>query len=186
MKKSIFKKWWFWVIVVVFVIAIASSGDKPKKETTSGQPQQNQQEVKTTEKPEEPEFFKIGETVSTKKVKAIVSKIEKTKGNNFFKPEEGKEFVFVHMTIENTSNSDLALSTILSFSSYVDDNSINASVTALSSKGSSETMDGTLAPGKKKTGYLAYEVPKDWKKLEVHFKPDVITGTTIKWLIENN
>lgn len=192
-KKPIFKKWWFWLIVVIVIAAIASAGgeDKPRKEepttTVGGQTQQTQEQTQqqTAEQPEMPEFFKIGETAVTKKVKATIIEMEKSEGNAFSKPAEGNEFVLLHVTIENVSNEELVVSSALGFSAYVDDSAINESLTAHTSKDNLKTLDGTVAPGKKLIGTLAYEVPKGWQKLEIHFKPDQFSDTTIKWLIEN-
>lgn len=195
-KKPIFKRWWFWLIVVVIVIAaIASAGgeDKPRKEelttTAGGQTQQTQEQTQqqTAEQPKEetPEFFKIGETAVTKKVKATITEMEKSEGDEFNKPADGHEFVLLHMTIENVSDQEIVVSSMLNFNAYVDDNAINENLAAQISKDGAKTMDGTIAAGKKLTGTLAYEVPKGWKKLEIHFKPDQFSDTTIKWLIEN-
>ncbi|MEW8997910.1 MAG: DUF4352 domain-containing protein [Thermoanaerobacter sp.] len=201
-KKPIFKKWWFWLIVIIVIGAIASAGgeDKPRKEEpavttgeqTQGQPQEQTQERtqeqgQAAEQPKEetPEFFKIGETAVTKKVKATITEMEKSEGDEFNKPADGHEFVLLHMTIENVSDQEIVVSSMLSFNAYVDDNAINENLAAQISKDGAKTMDGTIAAGKKLTGTLAYEVPKDWKKLEIHFKSDQFSDTTIKWLIEN-
>lgn len=194
-KKSIFKKWWFWLVVVIVIAAIASAGgeDKPRKEelttTAGGQTQQTQEQTQqqTAEQPKEetPEFFKIGETAVTKKVKATITEMEKSEGDEFNKPADGHEFVLLHMTIENVSDQEIVVSSMLNFNAYVDDNAINENLAAQISKDGAKTMDGTIAAGKKLTGTLAYEVPKGWQKLEIHFKPDQFSDTTIKWLIEN-
>lgn len=201
-KKPIFKRWWFWLIVVIAIIAIASvsGNDKPRKEEpavttgeqTQGQPQEQTQERtqeqgQAAEQPKEetPEFFKIGETAVTKKVKATITEMEKSEGDEFNKPADGHEFVLLHMTIENVSDQEIVVSSMLNFNAYVDDNAINENLAAQISKDGAKTMDGTIAAGKKLTGTLAYEVPKGWKKLEIHFKPDQFSDTTIKWLIEN-
>lgn len=194
-KKPIFKKWWFWLIVVIVIAAIASAGgeDKPRKEepttTAGGQTQQTQEQTQqqTAEQPKEeaPEFFKIGEAAVTKKVKATITEMEKSEGDEFNKPADGHEFVLLHMTIENVSDQEIVVSSMLNFNAYVDDNAINENLAAQISKDGAKTMDGTIAAGKKLAGTLAYEVPKGWQKLEIHFKPDQFSDTTIKWLIEN-
>ena len=193
-KKPLYKRWWFWVIIVVIVIAaIAGGEDKPRKEeltTAVGnqtQQTQGQTQQQTAEQPKEetPEFFKIGETAVTKKDKATITEMEKSEGGKFNKPADGHEFVLLHMTIENVSDKEIRISSILDFDAYVDDNAINEDLGAQISKDGAKTMDGTIAAGKKLTGTLAYEVPKGWQKLEIHFKPDQFSDTTIKWLIEN-
>jgi hypothetical protein len=135
--------------------------------------------------PEMPEFFGAGETAETKKVKAAVTGIEKPTGNAFSKPSEGKEYVLINMTIENISDGELNISSLLSFDTYVDDEAINEDLLAQTAKEDAKTMDGTVAAGKKLTGALAYEVPTGWKQIEIHFQPDQLDDTVIKWLIDN-
>lgn len=50
------------------------------------------------------------------------------------------------------------------------------------------SMDGGLAKGKKLKGSLAYELPKDWKELEIHMDLTLLTLSTdgeIKILLKN-
>ena len=192
-KKPFYKRWWFWVIVVIVIAAIGGGEDKPRKEepTTAVVNQiqqtqgQTQQQVAEQPKEETPEFFKIGETAVTKKVKATITKMEKSEGSEFNRPADGHEFVLLHMTIENVSDKEISISSVLNFDAYVDDNAINEDLGAQISKDGTQTMNGTIAAGKRLTGVLGYEVPKGWQKLEIHFSPGLLSDTVIKWLIEN-
>lgn len=191
MSKPIYKRWWFWAIIVIVLIAIGSSGgeDKPKK---AEEPIKKAESVKadaSAEKPKEeapePEFFKVGETAETKSVKATVSGIEKPAGNEFNKPSDGNEFVMVNIEIENISDKELHISSVMSFNAYADDNVVDYSIMAQTAKEGAKTMDGTIAPGKKLAGCISYEAPKDWKQLEIHFEPEAFRDTKIKWVIDN-
>ena len=53
------------------------------------------------------------------------------------------------------------------------------SLTALMEKGNKNQLDGTVAAGKKFNGVIGYEVPADWKELEVRFTPDFWSGKEI-------
>lgn len=195
-KKPIYKRPWFIALIAIIIIGAIGSAvgeDKPRKEeltTAVGnqtQQTQGQTQQQTAEQPKEetPEFFKIGETAVTKKVKATITEMEKSEGGKFNKPADGHEFVLLHMTIENVSDKEIGISSILDFDAYVDDNAINEDLGAQISKDGTKTMNGTIAAGKKLTGVLGYEVPKGWQKLEIHFSPDPLSNTVIKWLIEN-
>jgi len=192
-KKPFYKRWWFWVIVVIVIAAIGGGEDKPRKEepTTAVVNQiqqtqgQTQQQAAEQPKEETPEFFKIGETAVAKKVKATITKMEKSEGSEFNRPADGHEFVLLHMTIENVSDKEISISSVLNFDAYVDDNAINEDLGAQISKDGTQTMNGTIATGKRLTGVLGYEVPKGWQKLEIHFSPGLLSDTVIKWLIEN-
>lgn len=194
-KKPIYKRWWFWVIVVIVIGAIGSSmGDDDTPKLSADQDAgvetgaDNGAEKETPEtpdaEPEEPEFFKLGETVETSKVKATITDMSKSDGSEFNTPGEGKEFVLIDVTIENISDDqELNISSILSFKAYVDDVTLNENLSAQIE--ADNTMDGTIAPGKKMTGTLGYEVPKDWKEIEIHFEPNVWKDVKIKWIVEN-
>ena len=185
-KKQFYKRWWFIVLVIIIVIGIIGSGgeeDTPQKvaeevtQTTS-----NTEEVVTVDESTE-EFFYMGDVVETNKVRAIITGAERSEGSDFNKPADGHEFIIVNMTIENISDEEINVSSLLSFDAYVDDVVLNENFGAMMEAG--QTMDGTIAPGKKLVGSLGYEVPKDWKTLEIHFEPDVWDDVKIKWIINN-
>lgn len=206
-KKPVYKKWWFWLIVILVIGAIGSSmgeesdttdkqvdkqvadskeseAQEVTEETTEEETEEETEPEETEEKTEEPEFYKVGEIAETDKVKATITEITKPKGGEFNKPAEGKEFVLVNITIENISeDKELNISSILGFNAYVDDVSINENLSAQIE--ADNTMDGTIVPGKKLTGTLGYEVPEDWKEIEVYFEPDVWDDVKIQWVIEN-
>jgi len=53
----------------------------------------------------------------------------------------------------------------LSFDAYCDDYACEYSFGAIME--TSKQLDATIASGKKYQGQIGYEVPKDWKKMEV-------------------
>lgn len=46
-------------------------------------------------------------------------------------------------------------------------------------------LDGTVAPGKKMNGIVAYEMPADWSKLEIEYSPS-FWGKAMKFVAEHN
>lgn len=190
-KKPFYKRWWFIALAVVVVLGVIGSigEDNPKvADDQSAAPVAAGIESPAGEEtqPKAEETFKIGEMVETKKVKAIITGMEKPEGNQFNKPTDGNEFVILNLEIENISDGEINISSMLNFDAYVDDTSMNESISAQIAKEGSKTADATIAVGKKAKGTLGYEVPKDWKQIEVHFKPDAWGNTAIKWTIENN
>lgn len=184
-KKPLFKRWWFWLLVIVIIGAIGSSGgdkDTPK-ETSSTKQHENKVETKKEEPKDE--FYGIGEIAETKAIKATITDVEKSEGDQFNKPSDGNEFILININIENLSDNDIAISSVLSFNSYVDDESMNESISALMTK-DKKSLDGTMAPGKKLSGTLGYEVPKGWKEIEIHFEPEVFRDNKIKFKIQND
>ena len=169
------------VLLLVAVLAIGSSSSEPSEPEKVGEVSvDNVAEEKGTQ------IFNVGDVVEVDNIRASITGIEKSQGNQFTNPEDGNEYVFVNMTIENTSNEELNLSSLLCFNSYVDDVVADISFSAQVSKDSNKTMDGTIASGKKIVGNLAYELPVDWENLEIHFEPNFWNNSSIKWIVQNN
>lgn len=212
-KKVVYKKWWFWTIIAILILGTISLNieKKPQQEVNQSQISSNQNssqntksidETKNTELTDETKndkstdetnntkkakskFYGIGETAETDKVRGIISSIEKVKGSKINKPSDGKEFVLLNITIENISNSDILISSMFNFTAYVDDIAVNESLSAQIAKKGINAVNGTVAPGKKIVGTLAYELNKEWKQMKIYFASDLWEGTEIKWLIEN-
>lgn len=163
-KKPIYKKWWFWLIIAVIVIGIGGSagyGDKPKKE--KGNVSSSSLSSATDEK------FGINDTAVFNTIKVTADELNESTGKNYFEPDSGNVFVGVKFTIENTSSEDQTISSLLLFDAYYDGIKCDYSISA-NCAFNEGTLDGTLSPGKKMTGYFAVEVPDNWKELELQVK----------------
>jgi hypothetical protein len=154
-KKAWYKRVWVWIIIIiVFFIAVGSMGGS-KNNTATNTGTNNSDSQKAEEKTE----FKIGETATFDDKSITVTDIRRNydTGNQFAKPESGKEFVIVTVNIVNNSNSSLDYNT---FEFKMQDSSgvqQNEAFTALSE---GKLNSGSLAKGGKVTGKLAYEVPQ--------------------------
>lgn len=153
-KKAWYKKWWIWVIIVIILIAIGSSGNKDNSDepikTATGQQAQNASE-KTV--------FKIGDTASFDDKSITVTDVKRnySTGNQFLKPEAGKEFVIVTVQIKNNSQDTLSYNT---FDFKMQDSNGVQQSEAFTALTQGKLNSGSLAPGGKISGKLAYEVPK--------------------------
>ena len=87
-------------------------------------------------------------------------------------------FLLCEFSIDNQSDKDIAVSSIASFNAYVDDYSTNLSISATIATDKPQ-LDGAVAAGKKMTGVVGYEVPKDW---EIRFTPDFWSGNEIEFI----
>ena len=128
--------------------------------------------------------FGLMETAQSNGVKVTMTKYEESAGSEWNNPSSGNIFVLTEFEIENNSNSELAISSVLSFDAYVDNYTANYSLGALLEKSNETTLDGTIAAGMKMRGWIGWEVPSDWEKIEVHFKADVWSGNAFKFLIK--
>ena len=162
------------VIVLIFIGAVAGGeDDQPTKvannnsESTATTSSVSAESETTT-----PEAFGVGDTAEYKGVKVTLNSITESNGSQFNKPTDGNVFLLVNFTIENNTDTDLAVSSMLSFDAYQDGYSTNMSLSALIEK-SGEQLDGTIAPGKKMQGTIGYEVPATYSEFEINYQADV-------------
>lgn len=167
------------VIVVLGVIgSIFGEEEKPEKvgdvstDTQSEEPS-GETEIEPKEDSEEQTLFKQGEVAEMNDVQVTLMGYEESTGSEFNTPAEGNVFVLANFEIANNSDSELSISSALSFEAYADDYALNYSFGALMEKADSTQLDGTIAPGKKMNGWIGYEVPADWSNIEIHFTDNV-------------
>lgn len=168
------------VIVIAIIAAAAGSGDEPKKvgDYTDG----NSSNSGQTEKG----VFYVGETVELKDVHATLVGVSESNGSTYNKPSDGNVYILCEFEIVNNSDEEIAVSSMLSFEAYCDDYACNYSLGALIEKGDKNQLDGTVAPGKKFNGVIGYEVPADWKEMEIKFTPDFWSGKDITFIAKND
>lgn len=146
-------------VVLAIVVSAVSGGDKNETASTNTNSDTN---AASNSKPAEAEKteFAVGETATFDDKSITITNVQRNydTGNQFAKPESGKEFVLVSVDIANNSKSALDYNTY-EFK-LQDSNGVqqSESFTALSE---GKLNSGSLAPGGKVSGKLAYEVPKD-------------------------
>ncbi|MDI9461293.1 MAG: DUF4352 domain-containing protein [Saccharofermentanales bacterium] len=182
---------WFWVLIVAVVIgvigAIAGSGDdkdKAKTDTTkaTAEATEKEAEAEQTEAPVEKDGYSVGETAEEKGVKITFLKCEESEGKELFEPDEGKIFVIAEFEVENNSDDDISISSIISVKAFVDDYAVDTDLSASVVAG--DSLNGKVAPGKKLKGTLGYQLDKDWKKLEIVINPFALSKTEMKFVHE--
>lgn len=156
--KPWYKRFWVWALIIVVLIGIggatgSNKSDTPTNTASSGTASKSKATDSKTE-------FKVGETATFDDKSITIKDVQRnySTGNQFAKPESGKEFVLVTVEIANNSKSSMDFNT---FEFKLQDSNgvqLNESFTALSE---GKLNSGSLAPGGKVTGKLAYEVPKD-------------------------
>lgn len=128
------------------------------------------------------ETFGLNEAAVFKDLKFTATALEESKGADFFEPESGNVFVGVQFTIENISGEEQSVSSVLLFDGYVDDIKCSYSLSAGMAFG--DSLDGSLAPGKKLVGYYALEVPEGWQKLELDVQSNWLSSNSARFLFE--
>lgn len=155
--------------------------DKPKKVEGTNASQSNGEKEKDNNKEDDKTAFGVGEQVSLNDVIVTMNNVTESNGSQFNEPAEGNVFILCEFTIENNSEKDLAVSSIMCFEAYVDDYSTSMSLSAIIGAEKNQ-LDGTVAAGKKMNGVIGYEAPADWKEIEIRFTPDFWSGKDITFV----
>ena len=127
------------------------------------------------------ETFGLNETAVFKTLKFTATEIKESYGETYFAPESGKVFIGVKFTIENISDEDQSIRSILLFEAYADDVKCSESFTAAMAF-DSEMLDGTIAPGKKLVGWYPLEVPENWSSIELNVQSNWISSSSAKFV----
>ena len=129
-----------------------------------------------------------GETAETDDVSITLTNVYRSGKNDFYTPADGYEYVIIEFTFENNSKEELALSTMLSFVTWCDEQMYSISLEALGTAAISGKMqlDCVVASGDSITGVIGYEVPEEWKEVIVEFKKDTFIGKPIKFAFNND
>lgn len=174
---KVLKKWWFWVIIVVAIGGIGSAvaGSKNSSNSTKSDNSVNSSSIvsdtsvveSTNSDPEEVAIYGLGETARAKSFSLTANSVDVVKSDNqFVQPDEGYEYVKVEFVLENTSDSDIVVSSVLNCNAYVDGFAVSENLSAGVASGS-DSFNGTVASGKKLKGCLFYELSNEWKELEI-------------------
>lgn len=185
------KKWPLILVIVIVVLAIigvstsqGENSDSSSKSSSSssensssssengGDSSENSSSLENSEKQ-----FGVGDTAEAGGVKITFASLKESTGSEYLKPEDGNVYLQCEFEIENGSNQDLTISSIMCFEAYVDGYSINQSIGGLMDEDGQklDQLDGSVAAGKKMRGTIAYEVSTDWEELEIRVNPDVLS-----------
>lgn len=171
------------VVVIIVIAAIAGSGSNdPQKVGDLNSNIASQNSISTEGTSSVQSTFKVGEKVEINGVVVTLLSAEESKGNDFNKPDDGKTFMICEFEIENGSSKDIAISSIMSFEAYVDGYSTTIDLSAQIST-DKDQLDGSVAAGKKMKGVIGYQIPKDWKELEINVTPDFWGGKDITFVV---
>lgn len=151
------------IIILVVIGMIASAANPNSTPTKVGDNASGTTQEKTQ--------FATGEVIAFDGKEVTVATAERNwdSGNQFIKPESGKEFVKVQVTIENKSDSEASYNTFdwklqdsqgvikdVDSSAFVADGALNS---------------GNLAPNGKVSGFLVFQVPAGDSGLVLRYSP---------------
>lgn len=141
-------------LVLLGIVGGAAGGGSKSSTTSSTQTSSSSSSTTQIEKTE----FKVGETATSDDKSITVTNVERNyqTGNQFAQPESSKEFVLVTVEISNNGKSSMDYNTY-EFKMQ-DSNGVQQSE-SFSALSEGKLNSGSLAPGGKVSGKLAYEVP---------------------------
>ncbi|MGM9631968.1 MAG: DUF4352 domain-containing protein [Eubacteriales bacterium] len=166
------------LFLLVCVFAGTSTEDTPTKKpasttTTTTENSTNNKEL----------TFGLNEVAVFQNLQFTAVELKESKGTDYFSPNPGNIFVGIKFTIENISDEEQSISSLLLFEGYVDDIKCDYSFNAacVFDEG---TIDGTLAPGKKMVGWYALEVPENWSTIELDVTANWLSHNKARFLFE--
>ncbi len=178
-KKKHIVRWIVLALVVLIIIIAASGSDEPTKvgEETPGENNSGNHQTQNV--------FAVGDKVKLNDVVVTLNSVTESQGKEFFRPTDGNVYVVCEFTIENNSKEEITVSSLMSFTAYVDDYAVNLSLSAMVMDEGKNQLDGSVAAGKKMNGVIGYEIPADWEKLELRFTPDFWSSKEIVFVTEH-
>jgi hypothetical protein len=122
--------------------------------------------------------IQIGETYTAGALEIVVNGVTTSAGKDYYKPEDGNEFLLVDISIINTGTETESVSSMLMFTLRdMEGFSHNMSISAASiGKGG---LDGEVIAGKTMRGELGYEVPAGTAGLELMVNPSVFGSSDL-------
>ena len=124
----------------------------------------------------------VGETVNTGTYNITLVGYETDKGDELICVPQKDEYVGVNLIIENVSEEEATVSSLLQFNCYVDGFAIDADILAPAVFG--DSVDVTLASGRKVEGYLAFDVDSSWQTIEIDFTDEALwESSSVRFIV---
>lgn len=177
------KKFTSLIMACILLLGLCACSSEPSLVGTAPVGTQATTEAPTTDGDK---VFKLGDTVELDKVVVSFINIIESTGSDFNKPADGNVYVLCEFEIANNSNEEISVSSMLSFEAYCDDYACDYSLGALMEKGNKDQLDGAVAAGKKMKGVVGYEVPSNWKELEIHYTLGILSNSKIVFVATNS
>ena len=130
------------IIGIFIIIGSLGSSDDPQKVSSA-----NPTITNATEKTEPP-VYTVGDTLEMGNILVTLNGVYESNGSQFLTPSDGNVFVVCEFTIENNSNTEMAVSSLMSFECYFDDFAANINLGAMTGDQNKPQLDGAVAPGK--------------------------------------
>lgn len=166
------------IFLVVIVIGIASGGSSDKTEKVGETNTQVNNQVESAAAPSIADTaYKVGDQVKSGEFVFSVNAIRKDTGSGFIKPKADHVYLIPNVTIENQSQKEANISTLLQM--YIKDGDGNKYTPTITQDATGK-VDGELLAGEKVKGDVGFEVPSKATELFLYYEASWLTGKTIK------
>lgn len=129
--------------------------------------------------------YNVGDVVSIGDLTITVNEVTFPGGDDFNRPEAGKKFLVVDLTIENKGAEPAMISTLLQMS-LKDETGQKYDVDIMASVASGgASPDGEIAAGDKLRGQVGFQVPETATSLVFIFDAMLFTGGQVRIAIPN-
>ena len=156
--------------------AASSSASQPAQE-----PKQEERKEVSISQAEEKKSAGMGETLEYKGLYITLDSVEYYADESEFPLDEadpGKQFVVLRFTASNESGQDDHINMFFE-ESYCDDVAIEPEIMMVNLEG--ENFWGDVANGRKRKGYVAYQLPDGWETLEFRYDHSLLGGGEMIW-----
>ena len=160
-------------LLLTFAAFALGSGDSDSTSVEKGSAKSSKSS--SSEKTE----VNVGDTLNANDIKITYDSAEKwSSSNQFIQPGEGKQFIRLHFTISNETNSDQYIG-MTDFECYADGEKCDMSI-----YGDDTLTFDKLSSGRKISGYVYYEVPVSASDIEVEYETSFWTDKKAYFIVK--
>lgn len=125
--------------------------------------------------------FAIGETAEVDGLKIIINGTRILEGDDYFKPDEGTQWIAIDFTFENTTDESVYIAGIFDITLKDEDGREKEMNIWGDLNGN---VDGDVLPQEKLSGEKSFVITGDETNLYIYYKPTFSSDTPIKFVIK--
>lgn len=167
-KKPWYKRWWaicLWLFIAFAVIGSVANGSK---DSDSGSSSSSATSSSSRADPLS-KTYKVGDTISYKGYQIKVNKVSWSQGDDINKPDQGKQFCIVNVTLKNNDADDKwDYNPMTDFK--LNDDGNNTDFDAISTDDNNQLEAGSLDKGASVTGDLIGQANPNAGKLQLQYQ----------------
>lgn len=136
------------VSILAILIIVGNFGNSENDPQQVGTVDQGETAMSNQQEADSPSIYHVGDIVQLDNINVTLLGVYESNGSQFIEPTEGNVYVTFEFDIDNQSDSEITVSSMMSFEAYFDDYSSNISIGAMGESDKAQ-LDGSVAAGKK-------------------------------------